>query len=223
MPAHTHFDEATEEYLEAIYRLEREGSGVTTSGLASELGVSAASVSGMLKKLAADGYIDHQSRGEARLTPKGAQVVRRHRLAERLLTDVLGMGWDEVDAEACKLEHAISARVEERLIDVLGDPQTCPHGHPIPPADGSDPPRPGIPLAQLDVGSETTVYGVTEDVPEILRYLAEVGLRPGAHVTVFEKAPLGGPLTVGVGGKRHAISLELARMITVLPENAPSG
>ena len=227
MPAHTHFDEATEEYLEAIYRLEREGSGVTTSGLASELGVSAASVSGMLKKLAADGYIDHQSRGEARLTPKGlvigAQVVRRHRLAERLLTDVLGMGWDEVDAEACKLEHAISARVEERLIDVLGDPQTCPHGHPIPPADGSEPPRPGIPLAQLDVGSETTVYGVTEDVPEILRYLAEVGLRPGAHVTVFEKAPLGGPLTVGVGGKRHAISLELARMITVLPENTPSG
>ena len=226
MPAHTHFDEATEEYLEAIYRLEREGSGVTTSGLASELGVSAASVSGMLKKLAADGYIDHQSRGEARLTPKGlvigAQVVRRHRLAERLLTDVLGMGWDEVDAEACKLEHAISARVEERLIDILGDPQTCPHGHPIPPADGSEPPRPGIPLAQLDVGSETTVYGVTEDVPEILRYLAEVGLRPGAHVTVFEKAPLGGPLTVGVGGKRHAISLELARMITVLPENAPS-
>jgi DtxR family Mn-dependent transcriptional regulator len=227
MPAHTHFDEATEEYLEAIYRLEREGSGVTTSGLASELGVSAASVSGMLKKLAADGYIDHQSRGEARLTPKGlvigAQVVRRHRLAERLLTDVLGMGWDEVDAEACKLEHAISARVEERLIDVLGDPQTCPHGHPIPPADGSEPPRPGIPLAQLDVGSETTVYGVTEDVPEILRYLATVGLRPGAHVTVFEKAPLGGPLTVGIGGKRHAISLELARMITVLPENAPSG
>jgi DtxR family transcriptional regulator, Mn-dependent transcriptional regulator len=227
MPAHTHFDEATEEYLEAIYRLEREGSGVTTSGLASELGVSAASVSGMLKKLAADGYIDHQSRGEARLTPKGlvigAQVVRRHRLAERLLTDVLGMGWDEVDAEACKLEHAISARVEERLIDVLGDPQTCPHGHPIPPADGSEPPRPGIPLAQLDVGSETTVYGVTEDVPEILRYLATVGLRPGAHVTVFEKAPLGGPLTVGVGGKRHAISLELARMITVLPETAPSG
>jgi len=77
-------------------------------------------------------------------------------------------------------------------------------------------------LAQLDVGSETTVYGVTEDVPEILRYLATVGLRPGAHVTVFEKAPLGGPLTVGVGGKRHAISLELARMITVLPETAPS-
>ncbi len=149
MPAHTHFDEATEEYLEAIYRLEREGSGVTTSGLASELGVSAASVSGMLKKLAADGYIDHQSRGEARLTPKGlvigAQVVRRHRLAERLLTDVLGMGWDEVDAEACKLEHAISARVEERLIDVLGDPQTCPHGHPIPPADGSEPAAPRHP------------------------------------------------------------------------------
>jgi DtxR family Mn-dependent transcriptional regulator len=128
------------------------------------------------------------------------------------------MGWDEVDAEACRLEHAISARVEERLIHILGDPQTCPHGHPIPPLDGSEPARPGIPLAQLDVGSATTVFGVTEDVPEILRYLAEVGLRPGAKVTVFEKAPLGGPMTVGVGDKRHAISLELAAMITVLPE-----
>jgi DtxR family Mn-dependent transcriptional regulator len=227
MPGHTHFDEATEEYLEAVYRLEREGAGVTTSGLASELGVSAASVSGMLKKLAADGYVEHQSRGEARLTEKGlaigAQVVRRHRLAERLLTDVLGMGWDEVDAEACRLEHAISARVEERLIEVLGDPQTCPHGHPIPSRDGSEPARPGVPLAQLDAETTANVYGVTEDVPEILRYLAEVGLRPGARVRVLEKGPLGGPITIDVNDKRHAISLELARMITVLPDGDAAG
>src|SRR5450755_1793790 len=100
MAGHTHFDESLEEYLEGIYRLEREGSGVTTSGLASELGVAPASVSGMLKKLALSGYIEHKARGDVLLTPKGleiaARVVRRHRLAERLLTDVLGMPWDDV-------------------------------------------------------------------------------------------------------------------------------
>jgi DtxR family Mn-dependent transcriptional regulator len=220
MPGHTHFDESTEEYLEAIYRLEREGPGVSTSGLATELGVSPASVSGMLKKLDSDGYIEHRARGEAKLTPRGldvgVRVIRRHRLAERLLTDVLGMPWDEVHAEACKLEHAISASVELRLIEVLGDPKVCPHGHPIPPADGSDPPHPDVPLAQVQAGEGAVVYGVTEEVPEILRYLGEVGLRPGVRIEVIEKAPLGGPITVEVAGKRHAISLELARMITVV-------
>src|SRR5471032_2764160 len=156
MAGHTHFDESTEEYLEAVYRLDREGPGVTTSGLAAELGVAAASVSGMLKKLAEGGYLEYIARGEAKLTQKGLEVavrvIRRHRLAERLLTDVLGMPWDEVHAEACRLEHAISARVEERLITLLGNPQSCPHGHPIPPADGSDPERPGVPLAQLTAG-----------------------------------------------------------------------
>lgn len=219
MSGHSHFAESTEEYLEAIYRLEREGPGVTTSGMASELGVAPASVSGMLKKLAAEGYLEQIARGEVRLTRQGLQVavrvVRRHRLAERLLTDVLGMPWDEVQAEACMLEHAISDNVEARLIAILGDPKVCPHGLPIPPLDLSDPERVGVPLAQIAVGSDAVVQGVTEEVPEILRYLGEVGLRPGAQVHVHEKAPLGGPLTIEVQERRHAISLELARMIVV--------
>jgi len=222
MAGHTHFDESTEEYLEAIYRLEHEGPGVTTSGLASELGVAAGSVSGMLKKLATDGYIEHRSRGEAKLTAKGLEigvrVVRRNRLAERFLTDILGMSWDEVYHEACRLEHAISARVEERLVALLGDPKVCPHGHPIPPADGSKPPRLGVPLAQLATGERGVVHGVTEHVPEILRYLGEIGLRPGCLLAVVDKAPLAGPMTLALDGKQHAISLELARMITVLPQ-----
>ncbi|MDP9018725.1 MAG: metal-dependent transcriptional regulator [Candidatus Eremiobacteraeota bacterium] len=221
MPGHTHFAESIEEYLEAVYRLEREGPGVTTSGLASELGVAPASVSGMLKKLASDGYIEHRARGEAKLTMKGLEVavrvMRRHRLAERLLTDVLGMPWDEVHAEACMLEHAISEKVELRLIELLGNPQTCPHGLPIPSKDLSDPIRVGVPLAQVESGSSAVVHGVTEEVPEILRYLGEVGLRPGANVLIAEKAPLGGPVTIKINGTQHAISLELARMITVVP------
>jgi DtxR family transcriptional regulator, Mn-dependent transcriptional regulator len=217
--SHSHFAESFEMYMKAIYRLEREGSGVSTSGLATELGVAPASVSGMLKKLAGEGYIDHESRGDVRLTRKGLEiavaVVRRNRLAERLLTDVLGMPWDEVYAEACILEHAITDKVEQRLVEVLGDPKTCPHGHPIPPKDLSDPVRNGKPLAQVESGEIATVSGVTEQVPEILRYLGDVGLRPGQTVHVHDKAPLGGPITVEVGGRTFAISLELARMVVV--------
>lgn len=219
MSGHSHFAESIEEYLEAVYRLEREGPGVTTSGLASSLGVAPASVSGMLKKLDKDGFVEYVARGEVKLTRKGLQVavnvLRRHRLAERLLTDVLGMPWDEVHSEACMLEHAISQRVEDRLIALLGDPTTCPHGQPIPPRDLSDPVRVGVPLAQVDEGRHATVAGVTEEIPEMLRYLGEVGLRPGTALHVVEKAPLGGPITVDVDGKRYAISLELARMVMV--------
>jgi DtxR family Mn-dependent transcriptional regulator len=219
MPVHSHFAESTEEYLEAVYRLEREGPGVTTSGLASELGVAPASVSGMLKKLASDGYVEHIARGDVKLTQAGLEiavrVVRRHRLAERLLTDVLGMPWDEVQQEACMLEHAISENVEQRLVAILGDPKVCPHGLPIPPKDLSEPERTGVPLAQIEIGSDAIVQGVTEEVPEMLRYLGEVGLRPGANVRVHAKAPLGGPMTVEVAERRHAISLELARMVLV--------
>jgi DtxR family Mn-dependent transcriptional regulator len=206
-------------YMKAIYRLEREGPGVTTSALATELGVAPASVSGMLKKLVNDGYVEHEVRGTIELTHKGLEVavgvVRRNRLAERLLTDILGMPWDEVYAEACILEHAITERVEERLIAALDNPQTCPHGHPIPPKDLTEPVRSGIPLAQVEVGQSATVSGVTEQMPEILRYLGQVGLRPGAQVRVMEKAPLAGPVTIQVGSERHAISLELARMVMV--------
>ncbi|MFY9779299.1 MAG: metal-dependent transcriptional regulator [Candidatus Baltobacteraceae bacterium] len=222
MAGHTHFAESTEEYLEAIYRLEREGPGVSTSALASALGVAPASVSGMLKKLAADGLVDHRARGEAKLTRRGLEiavrVIRRHRLAECFLTQFLGLTWDEVHAEACRLEHAISDRVEERLVTLLGDPKVCPHGHPIPNVDLSEPERPGVPLAQLDDKESAVVFGVTEEVPEILRYLGEVGLRPGATVVVVDKAPLGGPVTISTDGKRYAISIELARMVIVLPE-----
>lgn len=206
-------------YMKAIYRLEREGPGVTTSALATELGVAPASVSGMLKKLVNDGYVEHEVRGDIKLTRKGLEVavgvVRRNRLAERLLTDVLGMSWDEVYAEACILEHAITPRVEERMVVALGDPQTCPHGHPIPPTDLTEPVRVGIPLAQVEAGEKVTVSGVTEQMPEILRYLGQVGIRPGVNLHVVEKAPLGGPVTVEIDGERHAISLELARTVMI--------
>ena len=220
MPGHTHFDESNEEYLEAIYRLGREGPGVSNSSLASELGVAPASVSGMLKKLAVEGYIEHQARGGAELTTKGLQtavrVVRRNRLAEVFLTQILGLPWDKVYEEACRLEHAISSLVEERLVEVLGDPKFCPHGHPIPAADLSEPVYVGIPLAQLEVGREARLHSVTEQMTEMLRYLSEIGLTRGTTLKIVEKAPLGGPITLEYGGRRQPISLELAKQLTAV-------
>ena len=105
---------------------------------------------------------------------------------------------------------------------MLGNPATCPHGHPIPSTDLTDPERPGVPLAQLSAGDVATVHGVTEEMSEMLRYLGEIGLRPGAGITVLEKAPLGGPVTIRVNDTPRAISLELARLVTVLPTAAPS-
>jgi DtxR family Mn-dependent transcriptional regulator len=223
MAGHTHFDESTEEYLEAVYRLEREGPGVTTSGLAADLGVAPASVSGMLKKLTADGYLTYEARGLAALTEKGlkvaVRVMRRNRLAEVFLHDILGMPWDEVHEEACRLEHAISDRVEERLVAILGDPKVCPHGRPIPPADLSAPARASDRLADAAAGTTVRIVEVVEDVPETLRYLDRIGLRPGASVDIVERGPLGGPVTVEGAAGRHAISLELARLIAIATES----
>jgi DtxR family Mn-dependent transcriptional regulator len=222
MAGHTHFEESTEEYLEAVYRLEREGPGVSTSGLAADLGVAPASVSGMLKKLGADGYLSYEARGQAKLTEKGltvaVRVMRRNRLAEVFLHDILGMPWDQVHEEACRLEHAISERVEERLVAVLGDPRFCPHGLPIPSADLTTPPRVAKRLSDSLVGSSVRVAEVGEDTPETLRYLDRIGLRPGTVIDVVERGPLGGPVTVNGPSGRHAISLELARSIAVVPE-----
>lgn len=225
MAGHTHFDESNEEYLEAIYRLQREGPGASNSALASELGVAPASVSGMLKKLQAEGFIDHPARGGATLTRKGLEtavsVVRRNRLAEVFLTEILGLPWDQVYEEACKLEHAISSRVEARLVEVLHDPKFCPHGHPIPAADLSEPQYIGVPVAQLEVGARARLHSVNEQMSEMLRYLSEIGLARGTLMTIVEKAPLGGPVTLEYDGRRQAISLELAKQLTVTDADLP--
>jgi DtxR family transcriptional regulator, Mn-dependent transcriptional regulator len=226
MAGHTHFEESTEEYLEAVYRLEHEGPGVTTSGLAADLGVAPASVSGMLKKLASDGYLTYEARGQASLTEKGlavaVRVMRRNRLAEVFLHDILGMPWDEVHDEACRLEHAISERVEERLVAVLGDPKFCPHGLPIPPLDLTTPLRVAARLSDAQPGARVRIVEVVEDVPETLRYLDRIGLRPGASVDVVERGPMGGPITVEGASGRTAISVELARLIAIAVETSPA-
>ncbi|MFA5843664.1 MAG: metal-dependent transcriptional regulator [Coriobacteriia bacterium] len=206
-----------EEYLEAIYKLAEKGD-VRPAQLADALGVSAPTVSATLKRLEAHGLIERPA-GGVTLTPTGraeaVDIVRRHRLAERFLVDVLGLAWDEVHEEACVLEHALSPRVQAALETFMDNPSVCPHGHPIPAADGSVGTVEGRPLADLIADESGEVVQVAEDDDSLLSYLASLGMFPGAVVRVCEVAPFKGPLLVEVGGSRYALGRDVAGRILV--------
>ena len=207
-----------EEYLESIYKLQQEHRPVSTSNLAEHLKLSAPSVSEMVKKLESKGLLSHTEKGVC-LTEEGKslakKVIRRHRLSERLLTDILGFKWDEVHEEACRLEHAISPEMEDRIAKSLGNPKTCPHGHPIPDKDGILVKEKVRPLSELKASGRGIIVNVFEEDPNMLKYLASLGLIPGVCVRVEEVAPFGGPLIVCVSGSRYALGREVASKIKV--------
>jgi DtxR family transcriptional regulator, Mn-dependent transcriptional regulator len=210
--------EASQDYLKAIWKLGRDGPA-TTSAIADELGVSPASATGMLKRLAALGLVEHERYHGATLTIAGErvalEVVRHHRLLELYLMEALGLGWDEVHAEADRLEHHLSEEVEARIDAALGFPKRDPHGDPIPTAELELVTDPARTLAEVMLGDEAVILCVPDSDPALLRYLAELGLFPERHITIVERAPFGGPLTVEVAGARHAIAVELAERIAV--------
>ena len=207
-----------EEYLESIFKLQQTQHPVIISRLADHLKLSIPSVSEMVKKLINKGLVSQTEKGIC-LTEKGnpiaIKVIRRHRLSERLLTDFLGYKWDEVHEEACKLEHAISPQMEERIAQTLGSPKTCPHGHPIPDKDGIFIKEKVRPLSELKPYEESIIVNVFEEDPKMLKYFSSLGLIPDAIVIVEEVSPFGGPLIVHVSGSRHAIGREAASKIQV--------
>jgi DtxR family Mn-dependent transcriptional regulator len=213
--------ESVEGYLKTIYKLEQDVSPVTTSALAEELGISSASVSEMAGKLAEQGLVTREPYKGMALTVRGKRqaliLIRRHRLWERFLTDVLGLSWDQVHDEACRLEHVTSPLVEERLAQLLSEPETCPHGHPMPTAEGKIAVEAGCPLAELTAGQRARILRVPEGDDVLLRYLATLGLKPQAAVQVEAVSPFRGPLTVRVGQARHVLGRELASKIVVRP------
>jgi DtxR family Mn-dependent transcriptional regulator len=186
-----------EEYLEAVHSLLEEGTPVIQARIAERLGLSAPSVSEMLDRLESDGYLQRDGRVVV-LTPKGSavamKVVRKHRLAERLLVDVIGLEWHKVHREAGRWEHVISDDVEARLVVLLGDPSTCPHGNPIP-GSGSPTSTAGqVPLADATAGSTVRLERISEQVEldmTALAYLDEHGFTPGATAFVSQKGPDG--------------------------------
>jgi DtxR family Mn-dependent transcriptional regulator len=213
--------ESIEGYLKTIYRLEQDVSPVTTSALAEQLGISSASVSEMAGKLAELGLVTREPYRGMALTEKGMSqaliLIRRHRLWERFLTDVLGIPWDQVHEEACRLEHVTSPLVEERLAQLLGDPETCPHGYPVPTAEGEITVEAGCPLVELTVGQRARVLRVPEGDNALLRYLATLGLQPQTAIQIEAAAPFQGPLTVQIGEARHVLGRKLAAQIVVRP------
>lgn len=220
---------AVQDYLKALHMLEwsadvPEKKPVSTRSLAQRLDVSAASATNMLKKLDSMGLVEHVPYRGASLTNAGRrialEVVRHHRLIETYLAEVMGVPWDEVHQEAEVLEHVLSENLEDRIANLLGDPSADPHGHPIPAKDGSMPAPSDMRLWDAETGAVVTVDRVSDHDPEGLRYLAEAGIRPGSHVEVVRRGPVGGPLfvTTGESGAECALSKELAETVWVRKE-----
>ncbi|WXG42369.1 MAG: metal-dependent transcriptional regulator [Candidatus Freyarchaeum deiterrae] len=212
-----------EEYLERIYRFEESGKKrVKTTDLAKDLGVSPSSVTEMVSEtLSKKGLVDYEPYKGVKLTKKGkvlaSSMVRKHRLAERLLVDVVGVNWDESHDEACKLEHALSENVLEKLDKALGNPASCPHGNIIPDQDGNAPQDNSQPLTDYEPPSEVEVTRISNERTDLLNQLCSLGIFPGVKLKVMQKTPMGGPLLVNLGKCQIAVGNDIAKQIQVKP------
>jgi DtxR family Mn-dependent transcriptional regulator len=211
---------AIEDYLKAIYTLQQQRGLVTTSMLGDQRGFKPGSVTGMIKKLAEMHLVQHTPYQGVQLTAGGErialEVIRHHRLLELYLVEALGYSWDEVHEEAEKLEHHISEKLEARIAARLGNPDVDPHGDPIPTLEGRLPPSDDIRMADLVVGECARIVRVRDQSAERLRYLAGLGLTPGACVQIADSAPFDGPISLCVGDLTHALDRRLARTIEVM-------
>ncbi len=211
---------AEEEYLQIMYWLMEAGLPINGANIARAMQVSAPTVHEMLGRLEADGYV---SRGDDRsvdFTEEGRHeaeaMVRRHRMIERFLTDVLGIPWDEVHEEAERIEHAMSPVLEERMTAAIGDAKTCPHGHPI--VEGAR--EQGVLLADVEEGAAICVLRFENEAEELLHYLMRAGLHPGLEAKVESS----GDETVVVrsGGGRHEVSRSVAETVSVRADPSPA-
>ena len=211
---------AIEDYAKAIYGLElRAGGAVSTNALAERLGVTAASASGMVKRLDELGLVSHVPYRGVELTADGRrlalEVLRHHRLLELYLAESLGVPWDRVHEEAEVLEHVLSEELEEAIAAKLGNPTHDPHGDPIPTADLRIEEGDTVPLQSLRAGQAGTLVRVSDADPEMLRYLAERGIAPGSRFQIVDKHPFDGPLFARFGAEVHVLGGALAQAMRV--------
>jgi DtxR family Mn-dependent transcriptional regulator len=212
-----------EDYLQAVYNMIREGRTVIAARLTEKMGVAAPTVWATVQRMQRDGLVNLSAKKEITLSETGLEaaesIMRRHRLAECLLVDILGLEWHEAHEEAHRIEHTISPRVEGRILAVLGHPTTCPHGNPIP-GYAQEPPPPTVVLHTLSEGDEATIENITEDAEEdrdLLRYLQKNGMVPGARLKVEEVAPFNATMTVDVDGTRVILGDRVSAVIRVRP------
>ncbi len=212
--------EGAENYAKAIYQLQAGGEGpVGTGAVAERVGVTPASASAMLKRLADEGLVEHAPYRGVSLTPAGEQLalemIRHHRLIELFLAEVLGMSWDRVHEEAEVLEHHISEELEELIAAKLGQPARDPHGDPIPSRELDIEADHTVALSELEIGADGVFERVSDRDPEMLRYLDSRGIRPGAGIRVTGREPFEGPISVRVGQSEHALGAPVARRMRV--------
>jgi DtxR family Mn-dependent transcriptional regulator len=221
---HEELSPAVQDYAKAIYTIESRDGAVSTTALADRLEVRPGSVSGMLRKLVALGLVEHEPYRGIRLTERGRavalEVIRHHRLLELFLVESLGMGWEEVHDEAERLEHVLSEELEELIAAKLGDPSFDPHGDPIPSRELAIAADESRMLYSLEPGESATFTRVSDAEPEMLRFLTERGIAPGARIEVIERQPFDGPVYVRVGDDMHVLGANLARAMRVENEEA---
>ena len=208
---------AVEDYLKGVFALAVAG-GVSTSAIAKALEVSPASASSMIRRLRDAGLVDWEPGGHIELTDDGwrtaLDIVRRHRLVETFLHQVVGLELWEVHDEAERMEHAVSERLVDRIDEMLGHPEVDPHGHPIPAPGAARYVEPDLlDLSAVDVGVRASVEWVSDHDTPALAHLVQLGLRPGAEVEVVERAAFGGPTWVEVNGARHALGDQLLQSV----------
>jgi DtxR family transcriptional regulator, Mn-dependent transcriptional regulator len=211
---------AVEDYAKAIYALQqRGGEPVSTNALADRLGVTPASASGMVKRLCELGMVEHRPYHGVTLTDSGRrvalEVMRHHRLLELYLVESLGVPWDRVHDEAEVLEHVLSDELEELIAAKLGNPTHDPHGDPIPTRDLTIEEGPSLSLQALEPGASGRFARISDADPEMLRFLAERGIRPGDGFEVIDKHPFDGPLFVRFGADVHVLGGALAKAMRV--------
>jgi DtxR family Mn-dependent transcriptional regulator len=211
------------EALKAIYRFTRHGGDAHTGALAEALGLSPGTVTATVKRLADRELVDHRPYQGVTFTPTGQRAavsaIRRHRIVERFLADMLGYAWNEADELAVGFEHELPAEVLDRLFIALHRPTTCPHGFPIPePEDAEVPITPELYALEPGDVAEVAVPGHTD--PELIAFLETLGLRPGAQVEVVEKHPFDGPLVISVEGQDRTLGERVARQIYVTRRNS---
>jgi DtxR family transcriptional regulator, Mn-dependent transcriptional regulator len=208
-----------EDYLKVIFELEATDGSAGTNEIASALGIAPASVSGMIRRLAEQGWIAHERYRGVRLTRAGKRAalrtIRRHRVIEAYLTTALGYPWDRVHDEAERLEHAASDELIDRMASAIGEPSTDPHGAPIPTREGTIAEERLASLATVPVGKRVRIQRVGDRDAEQLRYLAEIGITPGRQVEVIARAPFDGPIDLRIGRVVRSIGPALARQIAV--------
>ena len=219
-------NDATLHYLDAIYRLSEDGEPATTTSVAERLGVTPAGASIMLKRLANRKLARLTRYKGATLTPEGTKIalrtIRRHRLLEVFLIQVMGFKWHQVDKHAHALETAIDQEFEDRIAEITGYPSRCPHGHVIPTRDGELPPVRDVKLVTRPAGGAGVIRCIDTDRVEWLEYFGELGLMPGTRVTLKSIAPYGGAVTLSTPRDTMTLGYQLAELILVDPDEAAS-